>query len=96
MRMLFTAAALALTVTPAVAAPAEKTSFTHEGVTYVYTASTKGGAKIIRGKSYPGAKPFELIVRNGQVSGTSGFAPVSFKLSEVKRINASDVKIAAR
>jgi hypothetical protein len=96
MRMLFTAAILALTVTPAVAAPAEKNSFTHEGITYVYTATTKGDVKVINGKSYPGAKPFELVVRNDRVSGTSGFAPVSFKLSEVERIKASDVKIAAR
>jgi hypothetical protein len=96
MRMLFTAAALALTVTPALAAATDTTKFEHDGVTYVYSTTDKGGTKVIRGRSYPGAKPFDLVVRNGVVTGTSGYAPVSFRLSDVERVTPSNIKVAAR
>lgn len=75
-RTLFAAAAATLAfATPALAG--ERT-FTHEGVTYVYTVTPKGDARVLEGKSSTGGR-FHLTVRNGWVDGYASNNRVSFR-----------------
>ncbi len=71
-------------VLAAVAAPAvakEKATFTHEGVTYVYSETKVGASTIYKGRATPGDS-FYLVARNGQVTGTANSIPVSFRVPE--------------
>jgi len=71
------AASFALAV-PALAQdkPAPAT-FTHDGVTYVYTATQQGKIRVIEGTSSAGSK-FRLTVRNRIVDGYVGDKHVTF------------------
>ena len=89
MRMLFITAALALTATPAFAETAPTTTFEHEGVTYTYSTAVRGDVRIIQGTSLPGGQTFNLTVRGGRVSGTSGTSRVSFRLRDVKPVDVT-------
>lgn len=74
----------ALVLAAAVAAPAvakEKATFTHEGVTYVYSETKLGASTIYKGRATPGDS-FYLVARNGQVTGTANSIPVSFRVPE--------------
>jgi hypothetical protein len=75
-RTLFAAAAAVLAfASPALA---EERSFSHEGVTYAYTVTPKGEARVLEGKSSKGDK-FRLVVKNGWVNGYAANARVSFR-----------------
>jgi len=69
------AAAVFALASPAVA---EERSFTHEGVTYAYTVTPKGDARILEGKSSKGDK-FRLVVKDGWVNGYAANTRVSFR-----------------
>lgn len=77
-RNLFAAAAAVLTIAFAAPALAEERSFTHEGVTYAYTVTPKGDARVLEGKTSKGDR-FRLIVKDGWVSGYAANARVSFR-----------------
>ncbi|MBO9624606.1 MAG: hypothetical protein J7500_18010 [Sphingomonas sp.] len=75
-RTFFAAAAAVLAfATPALA---HERSFTHEGVTYAYTATSKGDARILEGKTSTGDK-FRLVVKDGWVTGYAADTRVSFR-----------------
>ena len=74
-------AAALLTAVAAPAVAAERTSFTHDGVTYSYTQTKVGESTILRGRATTGAD-FRYVVRNGQVVGKSNGIPVSFRVSD--------------
>ncbi|WP_448661145.1 hypothetical protein ACG3SL_10970 [Sphingomonas sp. CJ20] len=75
-RLIFAAAAATLALaTPALAA---ERSFTHEGVTYTYTVTPKGDARVLEGTASQGGR-FRFVVRDGWVSGFAGNARVSFR-----------------
>ena len=84
MRMLSVLAALAAVSlsTPVLAKADEAGSFEHDGYTYVYKVQQQGSAQLISGRRYPGATPFSLRVRDGEVSGASNGMPVNFDVSE--------------
>ncbi|UZK67378.1 hypothetical protein [Sphingomonas sp. M1-B02] len=84
------AAASILFAGPALARDAERV-FTHEGVTYAYTATPKGDATILEGSASEGGK-FRLTVRKGWVSGYAGNARVSFRAPK----SAAPVTLAQR
>jgi hypothetical protein len=73
----FAAASFALSA-PALAQdkPAPVT-FTHEGVTYVYTATQQGKSRVIVGTTSTGSN-FRLTVRNRMVDGYVGQTHVTF------------------
>lgn len=103
MRMLSVLAVLAAPVAVAFASPAlakdeEKGSFEHGGYTYVYEVQQQGSAQLISGRRYPGATPFSLRVRNGEVSGTSNGMSVNFNVSEAAgaAADAKPVEISMR
>lgn len=81
---------------PAFATQAQ--TLTHDGVTYVYSVTEKGSARIIEGVDQTNGRAFRLRVANGRVDGVVGRNPVSFGLSEVKPmvIAATSTKVAAR
>jgi hypothetical protein len=75
-RNLFAAAAAVLAfASPALA---NERSFTHEGVTYAYTVTPKGNARVLEGKNSNGDK-FRLVVKNGWVTGYAADTRVSFR-----------------
>lgn len=78
------AIAASLAAVPSLA-HAEERTFLHEGTSYTYSTSDKNGHRLIRGRSSDG-KAFRLIVGSKSVEGTFDGAPVSFSLSEVKRL----------
>jgi len=80
-KFLFAAAAAALTV--AAPAFAADRSFTQDGVTYTYSATTKGDQQILEGTADDGAK-FRLAVKNGWVDGYVNDTRVSFRAPKVK------------
>ncbi|HEY1124150.1 MAG TPA: hypothetical protein VGE65_00845 [Sphingobium sp.] len=83
-------AALAV-ATVAVAAPAaakDKQSFTHDGVTYVYTETKVGESLVIKGYAVNG-QDFYYVVRNGRVVGKAGDAPVDFSVADAITADAS-------
>lgn len=88
------AVAAALTSTIGMAAEARQ-RFTHDGLTYVYTAKQAGDRQIIDGRRFPSGAAFHLVVRDGRVSGVSGGVPVTFKLAEARGAKAA-VEVAAR
>lgn len=78
-RFIFTAvAACGLLAAPALAQDkAAPVTFTHEGVTYVYTASQQGKSRVIEGTTSTGSN-FRLVVRNRLVDGDVGDTHVTF------------------
>jgi hypothetical protein len=90
--VIVSAAAAALLATVASAEPAAPSkSFERDGMTYVYTVSTKGERTMINGRRFPDGKRFSLTVNNGRVSGVSGGMPVSFRVAD-----ATSEEIASR
>lgn len=76
-KLLFAAAAAALTFTAPAAIAGERT-FTHEGVTYTYSVTNKDKTQILEGTADDGGK-FRLSVRNGWVDGYVNSTRVSFR-----------------
>ena len=88
-RSFFAAAAALLAFTsPALA---NERSFTHEGVTYAYTVTPKGDARVLEGKSSTGDK-FRLVVKNGWVTGYAANTRVSFRAPK----GAASLQVAQR
>ncbi len=81
-KFLFAASAAVLTFT-APAALATDRSFTHEGVTYTYSVTTKDKAQVLEGRTNKGSE-FRLNVRNGWVDGYVDDTRVSFRAPKVK------------
>ena len=77
---------LALTVAaPAFAETAPKVapiSFERDGVAYVGTVETRGELQLISGREVRTGRSFDLVVRNGRVSGTYGDAPVNYVVAQ--------------
>ncbi|WP_213982311.1 hypothetical protein [Sphingomonas sp. dw_22] len=91
-KFIFAATAALFLATPAFAAEQER-SFTRDGVTYVYTSTTKGGAQILEGSVKPTGETFRLVVHKGWVSGKAAGSHVSFRVPKP----ASDrVEVAQR
>ena len=82
-RFLIAAATTLFVATPAFAKDDER-SFTRDGVTYVYTSTTKGNAQILKGVTKPDNAKFRLVVRNGWVEGVAAGSRVSFRVPEQK------------
>ena len=90
LKRLFGATAAFLTLaTPALA---HERSFTRDGVTYNYTVSDEGNARVLAGKASTG-ESFRLVLRNGWVSGYAASARVSFR---APRPTTSTVEVAQR
>lgn len=89
-KFLFAAAAAALTFT-APAAIAGERSFTHEGVTYTYSITTKDKVQVLAGRTSKGGE-FRLNVKNGWVEGYVNDTRVSFRAPKEK----APAQIAAR
>lgn len=71
-------AVAAATSSPALAGSATaKKSFTHEGVTYVYTKTKVGDSTIYKGRATPG-HDFYLVANGSRVVGKANGIPVSF------------------
>lgn len=70
----------AAVATLALASPALATerSFTRDGVTYNYSTTTQGDARVLEGHASQGGK-FRLTVKNGWVKGYVAANPVSFR-----------------
>ena len=84
---------LATVAAPALAAPAAKTSFTHDGVTYVYSQTKVGKSVVLRGTSSNGPD-FYYVVRNGQVVGKNGGTAVSFRVEDAAQL-AGQVEVTS-
>lgn len=81
---LFATPALALAATAGIAGEPTK-SFTHDGVTYRYDATTaRNGSTVLTGVASPGAVRFRLVVRDGRVTGHADNRPVSFSVAAAK------------
>jgi hypothetical protein len=74
-KLLFAAALVSAVAGPALA---QERSFTHEGVTYTYTSTRLGDARVLEGKVARGDR-FRFVVRDGWVHGRVGTTPVSFR-----------------
>jgi len=90
-KLLFAAAAATLAF--AAPAAAKERVFTHEGVTYAYTATPAGEGLVLEGKASKGGK-FRLVVKGDWVSGYAGGARVTFRTP--KREDAAAVFVAQR
>jgi hypothetical protein len=77
---------------PALAA--ETATLTHQGVTYVYSVTEKGSAKIIEGVDRTNNRPFRLRVAHGWVEGRVDGAAVSFSLRDVKPVTSTTATAA--
>ena len=78
-------AGLALMLSSAASLHAETpVSFEHDGVSYTYTVTERGGVRIIKGTSSDSAGSYILRVGKHRVTGDVNGKPVSFLLSEVK------------
>ena len=55
-------------------------TFTHNGQTYVYTTTQRGGQTIITGREQQTGEPFSFTVQGNRVSGYSNGHTVSFLL----------------
>ena len=89
-KFLFAAAAAALTFTAPAAIAGDRT-FTHEGVTYTYSVTSKDKAQVLEGKTSEGGA-FRLSVKNGWVDGYVNDSRVSFRAPKEK----ASAQIAAR
>lgn len=88
--LIATAAAVIAFAAPATA---KERVFTHEGVTYAYTATPNGDALVLEGKASKGGK-FRLVVKGDWVNGYAGGARVSFRAP--KREEAGAILVAQR
>lgn len=75
--------AVLATVAP-VQAKEAKQRFSHEGYTYVYDVKDTKTGQVISGRRYPDAVAFNLLVKNGKVSGLSNGKPVLFDVEEAR------------
>jgi len=89
-KFLFAAAAAALTFTASAAIAGDR-SFTHEGVTYTYTVTSKNKAQVLEGKTSDGGE-FRLSVQNGWVDGYVNDSRVTFRAPKAK----TPAQVAAR
>ncbi|MBB4841385.1 MULTISPECIES: hypothetical protein [Sphingomonas] len=89
-KFLFAAAAATLAFT-APAAIAGERSFTHEGVTYTYSVTSKDKVQVLEGRTNKGGE-FRLNVKNGWVDGYVNDTRVSFRAPKDK----SGAVLAAR
>ena len=89
----FLFAAAAATLAFAAPATAKERVFTHEGVTYAYTATPASEGLVLEGKASKGGK-FRLVVKGNWVSGYAGGARVTFRTP--KREDAAAVFVAQR
>jgi len=85
--------ATAAVIAFAAPATAKERVFTHEGVTYAYTAQPQGDALVLEGKASKGGK-FRLVVKGDWVNGYAGGARVSFRAP--KREAAGAILVAQR
>lgn len=77
---IFAAAAAALISTMGMAAEPAPQSFTRDGRTYVYTATTRDDGKVlIEGHQTGSRAKFRLLVAGDRVTGMSNGFPVSFR-----------------
>ena len=83
-KLIFAATTAFLLASPAFAKEPER-SFTRDGLTYVYTSTTKGDAQILEGAVQQTGDTFRLTVRKGWVSGKAAGANVSFRVPKVTR-----------
>ena len=74
-----TAAAPAFAGTSAKVSPI---SFERDGVAYVGTVETRGELQLISGREVQTGRSFDLVVRNGRVSGTYGDAQVNYMVAQ--------------
>ncbi|AQR73506.1 hypothetical protein [Sphingomonas sp. LM7] len=86
-------AAAAATIAFAAPAIAKERIFTHEGVTYAYTAKPVGDQLVLEGSASKGGK-FRLVVKGDWVNGYAGGARVSFRAP--KREEAGAILVAQR
>jgi hypothetical protein len=82
------AAALSTLATPAFA---HDRSFTRDGVTYNYTVTAEGDARVLAGKASTG-ETFRLVLRDGWVNGYAANSRVSFRAPR----RANSVEVAQR
>lgn len=82
----FAAAAAALTL--ASPALATERSFTRDGVTYEYTATAQGDARVLEGRASEGGT-FRLVVRDGWVKGEVDGARVSFRAPKTTHLQVA-------
>ena len=75
-KLLIAAAAAAIAF--AAPATAKERVFTHEGVTYSYTAKPQGDAVVLEGTASKGGK-FRFVVKDNWVDGYAGGTRVSFR-----------------
>lgn len=81
-KFLFAAAAATLTFAAPAAFAGDRT-FTHEGVTYTYSVTSKDKAQVLEGTTSQGGE-FRLSVRNGWVDGYVNNSRVSFRAPKDK------------
>lgn len=75
-------AALLVAAAAAPAVAKERTTFTHDGVTYSYTETKVGDSTtVLQGTSSEGAD-FRYIVRKGQVVGENNGVPARFSVAD--------------
>jgi hypothetical protein len=83
----FLIVAAAATVAFATPAFAGERVFTHEGVTYAYTATPTADALVLEGKASKGGK-FRLVVKGDWVNGYAGGSRVSFRTPKREDVDA--------
>lgn len=80
MRTFLTTIALLATAMPVpLLAQTTAQRFTRDGVTYVYTVTSRGDRQVIQGRRLPSGSAFRLVVSGDRVDGVSGGQPVSFR-----------------
>jgi len=91
-KFIFAAAAALLVASPAFANEVAR-SFTRDGVTYVYTSTTKGDVQVLEGTVQPTGEAFRLVVHKGWVTGKAAGTRVSFR---VPKVSGGRVEVAQR
>ena len=89
--------AAALLSTPAFADAEipQKSQFTYDGVTYIYSKTQVGESTIYKGTAIPG-QPFFLVEHKGQVTGKANGIRVSFRAPQVDVVaGAKSIPLAA-
>lgn len=84
--------AIALLAT-AVAAPAlakDKTTITHDGVTYTYSTEKVGNSTVIQGRASPGDDFYYVVDSKGKVFGKTNDMQVSFNVADAVAQVAAD------
>ncbi|NIJ07463.1 hypothetical protein FHS31_001059 [Sphingomonas vulcanisoli] len=75
-----TAAAPAFASQPA--ADVQTISFERDGVAYVGTVKKVGDQQVISGHEVESGRAFDLVVRNGRVSGTYAAQPINYTVAQ--------------